>query len=300
MPPPPRRGLIVPAVLFLGFLGATAQAEPEHAAPATTSTSTAPLDKTRFIADPVTDGAVLGVSLGFGVLSQAVISTGELGAQQPGDSGRLSSFDRVAVTESVDPHASTFSSIGVAVAGAYALGDTIYTGLSDGTDAALADAVLYSESASITFASANLVKIAVRRPRPRAYRERDRLAALGQPYPANPGTDSSLSFFSGHASQVAALSATATYLAFSRSHGTTRGFITLLAGTLLTSFVGYERVRAAAHFPTDVIAGAVVGAGIGTLVPALHREAAARKTAVWIGVVRPGPDGGGLALTGLF
>ena len=81
------------------------------------------------------------------------------------------------------------------------------------------------------------------------------------------GTDTALSFFSGHASETAALSATATYLAFARSSGTARPWITLVAGTLLTTFVSYERVNAGKHFPTDVIAGLLAFLTLAWLLP---------------------------------
>ncbi len=292
---PTCRTLACAAFLFASS-GVTAHAEPPSAPPPPPA---AGHQTVRFQADPLIDTATLGISLGFGALSQLVISSGELAAQQPGSTDTLLSFDRVAVTQSVDPHAATISGIGVGVAGAYALGDTIYTGFSDGRESALVDGILYAESAGITFATANLVKIAVRRPRPKTYRLRDQLAAKGQPYPANPGTDSSLSFFSGHTAETAALSATATYLAFARSRSSTRGWLTLIAGTALTGFVGYERVRAAAHFPTDVIAGAVVGGGIGTLVPALHRQRAPDRPPVWVGLIHPA-GGTGVSIGGLF
>ena len=38
-----------------------------------------------------------------------------------------------------------------------------------------------------------------------------------------------------------------------------RPWLTLGLGTALTTFVSVERVRAGAHFPTDVIAGAIAG-----------------------------------------
>ncbi|MEK7331271.1 MAG: phosphatase PAP2 family protein, partial [Candidatus Eisenbacteria bacterium] len=41
----------------------------------------------------------------------------------------------------------------------------------------------------------------------------------------------------------------------------------------LTTFVCIERVRAGAHFPSDVISGAIAGAGVGVIVPHLHRSA---------------------------
>jgi len=44
-------------------------------------------------------------------------------------------------------------------------------------------------------------------------------------------------------------------------------------GALLTaSSVAYFRVGAGAHFPTDVLAGAVVGSAVGYLIPYLHRK----------------------------
>ncbi len=66
----------------------------------------------------------------------------------------------------------------------------------------------------------------------------------------------------------------------------------------LTSFVSIERVRAGEHFPTDVIAGAVAGAGVGTIVPHLHRVASDGRS-VWIGL-QPVPAGLGVALHGTW
>lgn len=45
----------------------------------------------------------------------------------------------------------------------------------------------------------------------------------------------------------------------------------------IPAFMGYLRVRAGKHFPTDVIGGYVVGAAIGVLVPHLHRNKALAK-----------------------
>jgi undecaprenyl-diphosphatase len=111
-------------------------------------------------------------------------------------------------------------------------------------------------------------------------------------------TDLQLSFFSGHASATAAVSATASYLAFARSGWRSRrSWITLAAGTLLTAFVSYERVRAGQHFPTDVIMGSIAGASIGVLVPHLHRrpldhDPELEAAPVMIGYA-PAPGGGG-------
>ncbi len=118
--------------------------------------------------------------------------------------------------------------------------------------------------------------------------------------PSITDTDQSLSFFSGHAAICAATTATATYLAFTRSPGTWRPWVTLIAGTLLTAGVSYERVRAGAHFPTDVIAGTLAGAGVGT--DRGRTSTGARppgSIAIWVGL-GAAPAGAGLALQGIF
>ena len=93
-------------------------------------------------------------------------------------------------------------------------------------------------------------------------------------------------------------------MAFTRSPDSARPWITLLAGTALTTFVVIERVRAGEHFPTDVIAGAVAGAGIGLVVPHLHRTEDIKQRRIWVGFTprsgRDGDRGGLLNVSGLF
>lgn len=55
-------------------------------------------------------------------------------------------------------------------------------------------------------------------------------------------------------------------------------------GLAVASAIGVGRYLAGDHFPTDIIAGTLVGTAIGYLVPALHR----RTDAVYVG---PGPSG---------
>jgi membrane-associated phospholipid phosphatase len=249
-----------------------------------------------FKIDPVTDIVLTGGAAGAAGITDLILSTGEIRPQplpvnpttMKVDISNLLPIDRGAVTQTIDPHASTYSDIGLYAALGFAVLDPILSGVRDGWDAGLVDAVMYAESLSLTLFVTDVTKIAVRRPRPLDY--------------SNPNntsdTNLQLSFFSGHASATASVTATATYLAFVRAPRTPRPWITLAAGTLLTAFVSYERVRSGNHFPTDVITGALAGGAIGVLVPHLHRRSV-EGPGVWIGAA-PAPGGGLLDLHGVF
>lgn len=100
--------------------------------------------------------------------------------------------------------------------------------------------------------------------------------------------------------QRVACGGSSTYLAFVRSPDTARPWITLAIGTLVTAFVSYERVRAGQHFATDVIAGSIAGAGIGVLVPHVHRRRQEGGLDLWIGLDRTPGGGSALALRTRF
>jgi undecaprenyl-diphosphatase len=242
-----------------------------------------------FTVDPILDGGIIVGAGAFAGILEAVNSTGEIRPQQiaPGfDKSKLLWIDRGAASPSSDSSAKTLSNIGLFTAMGYAVLDPILTGIREqNVRSWLVDSVIYLESFTVTSGITNLVKLAVRRPRPQAYIDAE--AHKNDPNYSNTATDSALSFFSGHASTTAAMSATATYLAFARSPDSPRPWITLGVGTALTTFVSIERVNARAHFPTDVIAGALAGAGIGVVVAHLHRAAGANRR-LWIGFA---PDG---------
>jgi membrane-associated phospholipid phosphatase len=238
-----------------------------------------------FSIDPVADIVLSAGGAGGAGLTELILSTGEIVPQLPSSQGAnaLLSIDRVAVTQTIDPHAAGYSDIGLGLAVGFAALDPILSGFRDGPDAALVDAVIYAESLSLTLAFTDITKIAVRRPRPIDYKNM-----------STSDTNMELSFFSGHASICSATTATATYLAFIRSPHSPRPWITLAAGTLLTAFVSVERVRSGQHFPTDVVAGTLVGAAIGVLVPHLHRHKD-EAPSLWIGVA---PSQGGALVDG--
>jgi membrane-associated phospholipid phosphatase len=284
-------------VLLLLMAAAEARADDPPSAQPAASLAQA---RVKLSADPITDGAIISVSLGFGALSELVITTGEIVPQQPQPSSRLLAIDRLALHKH-EGTAGPTSTIGALLALVYAVADPIASGYRDGASAGLVDFVIYAEALSITWAATNMAKLTVRRPRPRAYQEQERLYEVYgmEDAPNITQTDTSLSFFSGHTALVASVTSTASYLAFVRSPGSARPWITLLAGTALTAFVGVQRVRAGEHFPTDVISGAMAGAGIGLLVAHLHRDEAATAQSLWVGA-NGEPGGGTLSLGGLF
>jgi undecaprenyl-diphosphatase len=291
----PGRFSVAGALFACALLGAgRAQADPP--APPVPTTLTLGQGQ-HFSIDPVADGLFIAAGAGFSGLLSLVLSTGEIRASLPGDPNNLLSFDRVAVTQTIDPNASTYSNIVLYSAIGFAVIDPLLSGLRDGWDAALVDAIMYAETVSITETLTDITKIAVRRPRPIDY--------VNCPYnstqqsPSCTGsTDLQLSFFSGHASTVASIGATATYLAFVRSPHSPRPWITLGVATALTAFVSYERVRSGNHFPTDVIAGSMAGAAVGVLVPHLHRHKE-EAPPVWIGAA-PAPGGGSITVGATF
>jgi membrane-associated phospholipid phosphatase len=254
-----------------------------------------------FTIDPVVDGVIIVGGAGFAELLSLILSTGEIQPTLPGSPDKLLSIDKVAVTQTIDPHAGTYSTIGLYAAMGYAVLDPILSGVRDGRRAFLVDALLYGESIAITEAFTDATKIGVRRPRPIDY-----VNCYPSTGPNCSSTDLQLSFFSGHASTTGTISATATYLAFVRSGWhSPRPWITLAAGTLLTTFVSYERVRSGEHFPTDVIMGSMAGAAIGVLVPHLHRRPhyhgpELEAPTLWIGYAPTTAGSGALTLGGRF
>lgn len=257
-----------------------------------------PPPRIRFVADPISDGALLSLTLGVAFMSEQIIGTGEITPQQPQTRARLLSIDRGVIETEPVPAWGTISNIGLWGALTFAAVDPIVSGSRYGVQAGIVDAFIYAETISTTWALTNIAKISFRRPRPSAYQEAERLEAEGREVEIS-STNSALSFFSGHSAITASVSATATYLAFSRDRHSARPWITLGVGALTTTLVAIGRVKDGDHFPTDVIAGAMAGAGIGVLVPHLHRVAPAKQRHVWIGMA-PAPRGGSIVAEGTF
>lgn len=109
------------------------------------------------------------------------------------------------------------------------------------------------------------VKNSVRRNRPFVYYD-------GAPLEVRMEADARKSFFSGHTS----LTACNTFFAakvWNDMHPDSRWApVVWSAAALVPAYVGWQRVEAGKHYPSDVIAGAVVGAAVGYLIPAIHLD----------------------------
>lgn len=129
--------------------------------------------------------------------------------------------------------------------------------------------VIFGETAALTAGVTYLAKSTARRTRPYAYN--DALTVAERVAVGGDAGRSSASFISGHAS-VGFATATLLSTVFADLHGGTPASKLVWAGSLTAAtLTAYARVEGGMHFPTDVVAGAAVGAAIGHLVPRLHR-----------------------------
>ena len=119
-----------------------------------------------FTVDPVIDGVLVVGGFGFSYVLGSILASNEITPNQPGSIDNLNALDRTAVTQTIDPHAGTYSTIGLYSAYGYAALDTALDGFRQGRRALMIDSILYAESIAITQAFTDATKIGVRRPRP--------------------------------------------------------------------------------------------------------------------------------------
>lgn len=196
------------------------------------------------------------------------------------DRDNVWAFDRKA-TRNFSPSASNlsdiflYSSIGIPVA--------CYLSHGVGEQGA-AVGVMLIETALLTDAVNNIFKASVKRFRPRSYN-----VALGIEDRVN--DQARLSFLSGHTSMTAAMTFMSAKVLTEIHPGSNWNKYIWASAIALPAINGYLRVKAGKHFPTDVLAGYAVGAGIGLLIPHIHKSDNFR--------LGPG-DLGGLSFTWTF
>jgi membrane-associated phospholipid phosphatase len=153
----------------------------------------------------------------------------------------------------------------------------------------VADAVVISEVMLITGALTALLKDGVGRRRPWSYD----VDATDRPFER----DTMRSFPSGHSSETFA-AATVGCVTFVRRHqpGAAGAVAACGPGYALAAVTAGLRVSAAAHFPTDVLLGSLIGTGVGLAVPLLHDDPRRRHHLM----LTPSPGGLGVGLGGAF
>lgn len=125
--------------------------------------------------------------------------------------------------------------------------------------------VLFTESMAITGALFSISAGSIQRSRPLVY-------STSAPMDKRMDSDSQRSFYAGHT----AATATATFFlakVFQDFNPESRARPYVWAGAaLVPAAVGYLRLKAGQHFLSDNLLGYAVGAGIGILVPQLHKK----------------------------
>lgn len=122
----------------------------------------------------------------------------------------------------------------------------------------LEDAIVLSEALSVTGALTTVTKFSAQRPFPRTYAGDPALVGSAGGYQ---------SFFSGHTALTFSSLSVVSMTMGRRYHV---HLVPWLATAVVGASVAVEVVLAGWHFPTDTLAGAVVGTGVGVAVPILH------------------------------
>jgi len=132
---------------------------------------------------------------------------------------------------------------------------------------------MYMEVALLTIGITDLTKSLAQRKRPYLYNP-DISLADKQKMIENNVYDS---FFSGHTSSAfaAAVFFSKTYSDIYRN--TTLSKVIWGTSLALASTTGYLRYQSGQHYPTDILAGALVGSAIGYLIPVLHKNVSKTK-----------------------
>ena len=153
---------------------------------------------------------------------------------------------------------------------ALALVSPLVAELGGGVDEAYSKrTILYGEALGASLLLNSAVKYAVQRPRPYVYNPDPRVRRWAKAQ----GADSRLSFYSAHASMTFTAAVAGSYL-FARQAGddTARAALWGIEMTFASAAANL-RVRAGKHYYSDVILGALLGAGTGYLIPAIRDDA---------------------------
>jgi undecaprenyl-diphosphatase len=215
----------------------------------------------RFDVRPVRDGVTLGLAGALALTPMVLEDRLPHATCAPCNPGALLGIDRGAVGV-VDTGWSRASDVALVTTGAATalLLWTARRGEPDAWRASVEDWLVLAQAASAADAATNWLKVLAQRPRPPRYSAQA---------PLYGGAEYGLSFPSSHA--TLAFSAAAAYWSIQRRRGQAGRHTAEIVGLFaLASLTAAARVRAHAHFPTDVLAGAMVGTAVGWFWPRLH------------------------------
>jgi membrane-associated phospholipid phosphatase len=180
------------------------------------------------------------------------------------DRNGVNAFDRIAFDRFNETDRVVANALVGIVPGAFTLLDIFDTGITHWRGW-LTDAAIITEAVVWTGAIQDIVRRAVRRPRPFMY-------TPGLNASERNGAEAAFSFFSGHTSNLFAMTTAAAFTYHLRHPGSKWRWLVWTAAFAGASVEPVLRVLAGDHFPTDCLIGAAVGTGAGFLFPALHRR----------------------------
>lgn len=125
------------------------------------------------------------------------------------------------------------------------------------------DMTVYAQTLALAQSAVQLTKVAVRRNAPLLY-------GSDAPLEIQRSADANRSFISGHTTMSFAAVTAFTVTYWLRNPDDPLRWVVLFAGQALALGVGLLKIEAGYHYPTDIAAGALMGASIGALVPLLH------------------------------
>ena len=202
-----------------------------------------------------------------------LLTTEDIAALDPAD---INAFDRPATTRWA-PVAGNLSD-GLLVATIAA--PVSLMAVAPGSAAPVTVGVMLGETLLLANGIGQLTKTVFRRTRPYVYNDDPEI-----PLEKKTSKTARQSFPSGHAANAFA-SAVFLSTVYARLHPTSPARPWIWGGSLAAATtVGYLRYDAGKHFPTDIIAGAVLGGAIGWAVPNMH---AGDRVSV---AIAPGADG---------
>lgn len=173
----------------------------------------------------------------------------------------INDFDRVALGK-YSPGARKAADVGVVALLALPVA---LDAVDSGGEGWLEDSFVFGETILLTQGLTQLTKLAVRRKAPFVYDESVPIEVRRD------SPDASRAFWSGHAATAFAAATVASVTYWHRHPDSPWRWVVLgLSGAAATT-VSVLKFEAGYHYPTDLLAGAAVGTGMGVLVPELHR-----------------------------